>query len=85
MSKRKPIDPLANAIANGVEIGMAYERITEASEFGLPEGLTLPGFEDADPPLGRYHGQRGLEMLRAEMQNDQSNLPSGERWRPCRT
>jgi hypothetical protein len=62
--RRTGADPLANAIAEGVEIGAAYERMREASEFGLPPGLTLPGCEDAVPPLGRYHGQRGLEMLR---------------------
>jgi hypothetical protein len=62
-SKRRGVDPLANAIANNVQIGVAYERMREASEFGLPEGLTLPGYEDADPPLGRYHGQRGRELL----------------------
>ena len=61
--KRKGVDPLSNAIANGVENGVAYERMREASEFGLPEGLTLPGYEDADPPLGRYHGQRERELL----------------------
>jgi hypothetical protein len=65
--KRNGVDPLANAIADGVEIGVAYERMCEASEFGLPPGLTLPGYEDADPPLGRYHGQRRLEMLRTKM------------------
>ena len=68
--KRAGVDTLANAIAIGVEIGVAYERMREASEFGLPPGLTLPGYEDADPPLGRYHGQRGLEVLRANMLED---------------
>jgi hypothetical protein len=36
--KRTGVDPLANAIANGVEIGIAHERMREASEFGLPLG-----------------------------------------------
>ncbi|HSS23784.1 MAG TPA: hypothetical protein VLL82_05135 [Mycobacterium sp.] len=33
--KRTGIDPLASAMANDVEIGVAYERMKEASEFGL--------------------------------------------------
>jgi hypothetical protein len=41
--KRTGVDPLANAIAYGVEIGIGYERMRDASEFGLPPGLTLPG------------------------------------------
>jgi hypothetical protein len=68
--KRTGVGPPANAIADGVEIGVAYERMREASEFGLPPGLTLPGCEDTDPPLGRYHGRRGPEMLRTKMIED---------------
>jgi hypothetical protein len=68
--KRTGVGPLANAIADGVEIGVAYERMREASEFGLPPGLTLPGREDTDPPLGGYHGRRGPEMLRTKMIED---------------
>jgi hypothetical protein len=69
------LDSSANIVDSMVKAGNEATANLDFREKSRPNyaalGLTLPGLEDADPiDGGRYHGQRGLELIRSQIAND---------------